>query len=751
MAKITEAAMRDAREGLDTGDAGAREKATRALRFWAMERTEENIELYLALKVSVQRQGCIGGVQKHMMGTWKAKTEASAFAVRKLIVQERANAPWLAQSPAIMKNLVDFDSVVTQLPIELDRHAVWLFDPNAREVARLENITMGPGAFEIELKVGNRKTNKSVGSVPMAMADGSEKPAPTTLAIQSPSIPVVAQTHTSLLRRTSDPDPDDWASAERRAKGVVEAFKELMLYSPDPNDAEFGEYWVGHARRMIEQTDASEQLPEHVPAFLNLVVKLLLDTDCYPALPKFTAHFTAIVAKRPELETLLMKALIRIGDFDLALPVAVDLSFLDVKLKPKERLAFSVLMKSFQKACRQARYEKAKKGVDMSPESRLQILDELINSGLSKTPGESDRVAEMLIMKTILGPGPHEDKLVYLLEDPGRLSVLKDWLPGDGRTLFGPFTQKSGTFAGFTSTRFRTAAKVLIQSDRAVKAITHPLAQLLLAEWQSVNKSMAEWTLTDTAMGAPWIPPFVEEAFVELAVVKLGIEGHQGKDHSEIEVLPSELFRALCKVADKMYKKWGSALNAPALAKLQEQVQRENDAIKAEQARQAEQVRQTKQVPETKQVVVPPIEDAQVEKLNKDGENAVGAQGGLTHNDMSVGQKIIVIAGQHKELYNDREAELITVNPASVWCRMLEGPKKNEQLKRNYKQFRLPSPAKQATIAPAGTASKPDKASASKSNTAAQAGDEDEAAAKKLKGASRAAALFGDNNDVADM
>ena len=57
MAKITEAAMRDAREGLDTGDAGAREKATRALRFWAMERTEENIELYLALKVSVQRHG----------------------------------------------------------------------------------------------------------------------------------------------------------------------------------------------------------------------------------------------------------------------------------------------------------------------------------------------------------------------------------------------------------------------------------------------------------------------------------------------------------------------------------------------------------------------------------------------------------------------------------------------------------------------------------------------------------------------
>ena len=215
---------------------------------------------------------------------------------------------------------------------------------------------------------------------------------------------------------------------------------------------------------MIEQTDASEQLPEHVPAFLNLVVKLLLDTDCYPALPKFTAHFTAIVAKRPELETLLMKALSRIGDFDLALPVAVDLSFLDVTMKPKERLAFSVLMKSFQKACREARYEKAKKGVDMSPESRLQILDELINSGLSKTPGESDRVAEMFIIKTILGPGPHEDKLVYLLEDPGRLSVLKDWLPGDGRTLFGPFTQKNGTFAEFTSTRFRTAAKVLIQS-----------------------------------------------------------------------------------------------------------------------------------------------------------------------------------------------------------------------------------------------------------------------------------------------
>ena len=165
MAQITEAGIRDAKATMERGDRSAREKATRQLKSWQLDRSEENIELYMALKAIVKDQGGTG-VQKHMMSTWKTVAESSAFAVRKLLVVDRSNAPWLKSFPKIMQNLVDFGSVVGKLPIEINRDSTWLFDPNAQEVARLEGTTMGPGAFEIVLKIGNRKTNKSDWSGP---------------------------------------------------------------------------------------------------------------------------------------------------------------------------------------------------------------------------------------------------------------------------------------------------------------------------------------------------------------------------------------------------------------------------------------------------------------------------------------------------------------------------------------------------------------------------------------------------------
>ena len=87
------------------------------------------------------------------------------------------------------------------------------------------------------------------------------------------------------------------------------------------------------------------------------------------------------------------------------------------------------------------------------------------------------------------------------------------------------------------------------------------------------------------------------------------------------------------------------------------------------------------------------------------------------------------------------------VNSGSVRCQLLDGPCKGEELKRNYKQFRLMDQAqKQATVPPAGTAN----SAGSSSGAAPQSVDRDEVAAKKLKAAERAQGLFGDNNDVQD-
>ena len=90
---------------------------------------------------------------------------------------------------------------------------------------------------------------------------------------------------------------------------------------------------------------------------------------------------------------------------------------MDLKLKPKERLATSTLFKGFQKARLGARFEVAKKGVGLTSESRVQILDHLLGSSFIQDPEEKGRVSELLIIKSILLPGLQEDKLVYLLED----------------------------------------------------------------------------------------------------------------------------------------------------------------------------------------------------------------------------------------------------------------------------------------------------------------------------------------------
>ena len=87
-------------------------------------------------------------------------------------------------------------------------------------------------------------------------------------------------------------------------------------------------------------------------------------------------------------------------------------------------------------------------------------------------------------------------------------------------------------------------------SDRGIKAIKHPMAQQILTEWQHFRKGHPVATKADEPLLL-----LVDEIFLELAVIKLGIIEHQPMDPGALEAGPSEVLHSLCKVVEKLYKK----------------------------------------------------------------------------------------------------------------------------------------------------------------------------------------------------
>ena len=310
------------------------------------------------------------------------------------------------------------------------------------------------------------------------------------------SIPVSvgAKTKPVLFRQPSDPDEDEWEVAKRVAGRVSDAFARKRLYSSDRTDAETAEYWVDHVDKRVQKVQEPSKIPEWIPQFLDMVVKLLLDSESLGDVPKFCAHFKSIAEKRAVQNTLLIQTCIAIGTHDLASSDAPNLDFLDEKTKIKERLTASKLYKQFKRERREARFTQAKTSLEMGEDARLKVLVELKDS---LADFDVAKQKELQVMITIFGAASHEEKLLYLLEDDKRIDILQAWKPragrwADRRAFFKPFAQKSGLFDGMNCDAFMKAATTLMLSTRAIEAVSHPVVKPILIQWAAARKVVAE-------------------------------------------------------------------------------------------------------------------------------------------------------------------------------------------------------------------------------------------------------------------
>ena len=60
----------------------------------------------------------------------------------------------------------------------------------------------------------------------------------------------------------------------------------------------------------------------------------------------------------------------------------------------------------------------------------------------------------------------------------------------------------------------------------------------------------------------------------------------------------------------------------------------------------------------------------------------------LCQQDVSVGSQVVTISFIHKEKYDNMLSEVMAVNRSTVKLELLQGPCKNEYIKRNYKQIK---------------------------------------------------------------
>ena len=146
-----------------------------------------------------------------------------------------------------------------------------------------------------------------------------------------------------------------------------------------------------------------------------------------------------------------------------------------------------------------------------------------------------------------------EDAVCYLLKDKYRIDVLTQWFPKDGRSRFEPFTRQIIPWADVQVSNFARAARLLIQSERVIKAVANPVAQAVLQEWHALHSSAKESGLQTS---------FLDEIMSELGQIKLGLARScaPAKKAEDIAIpLPDmhiDFAKALSKSLSSLYKKW---------------------------------------------------------------------------------------------------------------------------------------------------------------------------------------------------
>ena len=328
---------------------------------------------------------------------------------------------------------------------------------------------------------------------------------------------------------------------------------------------------------------------------------------------------------------------------------------------------------------------------------------------------------------------PFEQKLIYLLEVPGRIGLLKQFFPTDGRLLLAPWCRKDGTFGDTTASKFQKGAHYLVMSERLAKAVPHAPARQLLIEWIEVKSLAAKSSLTDFSA-------FIDEIFVDVAIHKLGVQPRQaGPAEPEPSVtpvppLPDDLLKALSKAAAPVLLKRDQASMVGALGTLASRVAEHRvkvDALKKEKEQAV------------KLALEKPASTPATETTHAGG----GATGKMpppepavsTAVGMAEGDTVYMIAKLKKEIYDNKKCTVLNVGALQVKVRLEEGPNKGEVNK--VSPDRLRSEKKSLEEAPAaGKRPIEDGGAAERAVKAAKA----------AKAAAMAQAIFGTEEEESD-
>ena len=305
----------------------------------------------------------------------------------------------------------------------------------------------------------------------------------------------------------------------------------------------------------------------------------------------------------------------------------------------------------------------------METTKRAQLLEELLSRKLDQETRD-----ELQFAKTVLSSSPLEHKVVYMLQDHGRFKLLGEWFDEDPLETFEPFARKGGTFEDISASAFEAGAEFLLE-NKCCHAVAHPMAKLLLETQQQVVVTAKGWPAA--------AKQFATDVFLEVAVAKLALASPRTTANDCPQLQPD--------MVKTLHKSWAS-LNKNAADTRPGALVCLQKAIDAEKEREiAERERETAERKEKKETL-----DVAKNSGGQHGAEELAApnRADLTMDDLTVGAEVIVLApGKDKHKYHEKSAVVVVLNKASCHVELKDGPAAGEQIKRTFKQIRLPAKA----------------------------------------------------------
>ena len=709
---FSQKALEDAKASIDV-DADKTAKAERTLKGWGVPVTEDSVRQFFALRML---KGPGSNITKKLWEKHETRTEDRTEVSVTWHLVLRKDLPVL---PACAVGKAVDPRSIPNFPKSLKPEDCWVL-PKSVPVAIL-----GDNVQKLKRSAALVSTLPLSEYNPVGSAAGSGTEQNQSDDLEKEETPDLApkpqdKSKCILNRHASNPDKDEDVNwAEKQALNTEKFFAAEKLTTQMP-DSTYVIHWVRSFKENVDciqkaaqAQEKAAQFPVNCRAFLSFVTEELMKRRSLHCLPDFVAEFKCVKDVAPELVSPLCDTLIRLAQSNNAkTEEKTNFSLAPLSEWPVRKAKFEecTLWRQFEEERDEAALQDIKKNVSEERKARLQRLIDIypkIPSGQSKD--------EATIIKMILQHPSNEDTLVFLLEEPKRCAVLKEWFPGDGRCGFEVLSRPAVDLQGVAAKEFTLKAQIAFKSERATKAVKNPVVQLLLKEWRQLSSIAVDKTFERER------DELLARFFEDLFVLKLGLsrDGSSGGTFSSLPPnVPDDFVKGVAKSATAMYKKWMDCegTDFPALvafaAKFRE-VQSKEAATKKQVAeeeakKQAEEAAAKKQDEEAakmqSEAELKPAEEEQnakaesvvggpadggsgVKRAFQDAEKKSGA-GDLSKDDVEIGMTVLTVSGKDKAKTDNKRAKVTVVNSSSLWVEFLEGPACGEAWHARYRNVK---------------------------------------------------------------